>query len=231
MTKALFLLYGLALALVTAVPAIDLQTSALFHDQAGAGFWLGSHWLTLGIHEAVQRLPLVLALGFIAMVVAWPGRRKLGLFLLLAGIAGPILTANTLLKDHWGRARPREVAEFGGSATFTRAWQMTDQCERNCSFVSGDASLGFFLHTPFYGVPARLRRRVFIAGFVGGGTALGGLRILMGAHFLSDVLWAGALMLLTSALVHAAMYGPAQTRAAWREAFGTRSRAGFPQQS
>jgi membrane-associated PAP2 superfamily phosphatase len=37
----------------------------------------------------------------------------------------------------------------------------------------------------------------------------------MGAHFLSDVLWAGALMLVSSALVHTLMYGGKATRAAW----------------
>jgi len=221
MMHALLLACGLALVLATASPALDLGMSGLFHDPAGEGFWLARHWLTEGIHEAVQAMPIPLAVAFIAMAVAWPGRRKAGLFLLIAGIAGPILTANTLLKDHWGRARPREVVEFGGTATFTRAWLPSDQCDRNCSFVSGDAALGFFLHTPFYVVPARLRRRVFLAGFVGGGMLFGGLRILMGAHFLSDVLWAGALMLLASGLVHGAMYGAARTRQAWSDILRT----------
>jgi len=210
-------LFAAALLLVTAIPTLDVYTAALFFDARGAGFWLQGHWLASAAHEAVQALPELLAAAFLLTALAWPARRKAALFLLAAGIAGPILLANTLLKDHWGRARPREVVEFGGQAQFTRAWQPAAECVRNCSFVSGDGALGFYLHSFFYIAPAHLRRAVFAAGFLGSGTLFGGLRIAMGAHFLSDVLWAGALMLLSSACVHALFFGRAATRTAWAD--------------
>lgn len=213
-------LFALTLLLVTAFPALDIHTAALFFDAGGTGFWLQGHGLATALHEAVQTLPELLAATFLLTAVAWPARRKAALFLLAAGIVGPILLANTLLKDHWGRARPREVAEFGGQAQFTRAWVPAAECARNCSFVSGDGALGFYLHSFAYVVRPRLRRAAFAIGFLGSGALFGGLRIAMGAHFLSDVLWAGALMLLSSACVHALIYGHEATRAAWRDALG-----------
>jgi membrane-associated phospholipid phosphatase len=42
---------------------------------------------------------------------------------------------------------------------------------------------------------------------MGLGALFGGARILMGAHFLSDVLYAAVLMLLVANLLHRAMFG------------------------
>jgi lipid A 4'-phosphatase len=55
------------------------------------------------------------------------------------------LLANTLLKDHWGRARPTQIEAFGGLQRFTPAPLPAAECERNCAFVSGHAALGFSL--------------------------------------------------------------------------------------
>ncbi len=41
------------------------------------------------------------------------------LFLGICLGVGPGLIANLMLKDQWGRARPKHVVEFGGSKTFT----------------------------------------------------------------------------------------------------------------
>ena len=53
---------------------------------------------------------------------------------------GPGLVVNGVLKAFWGRARPSQILEFGGAAQFTPPVQIADQCARNCSFVSGEAS-------------------------------------------------------------------------------------------
>ena len=50
-----------------------------------------------------------------------------------------------------GPARPKHIVAFGGSKLFTPALQPTDQCKRNCSFVSGEACSVF---APFYAVAA-----------------------------------------------------------------------------
>ncbi len=58
---------------------------------------------------------------------------------------GPGLVVNTLLKDHWGRARPHQILEFGGTAHFSPAVLISDQCARNCPSHPGHAALGFWL--------------------------------------------------------------------------------------
>ena len=66
----------------------------------------------------------------------------------------------------------------------------------NSSFPSGHASVAFFLMgLGFVISPGRpwLRRGCFIGGMAYG-MAMGFTRVLQGGHFLSDVLWAGAIV-------------------------------------
>ena len=73
-------------------------------------------------------------------------------FLAICLVVGPGLVANTVLKDNWGRARPKHVAEFNGASTFTPPLLPARECHRNCSFVSGEAASIFL---PFYAAAAR----------------------------------------------------------------------------
>jgi lipid A 4'-phosphatase len=138
------------------------------------------------------------------------------LFLLLGLILLPGLMTNSS-KNYWGRARPFETSGLGGKARFTPAFVVSDQCRENCSFVSGDAGFGFYLHAFGYVAATRWkRRRRFWAG-LGFGFLAGFNRIIVGAHFLSDVFFAGVFMLLGSGLLHAAFFGPRRTTACWRD--------------
>ena len=148
---------------------------------------------------------------------------KAWLFLLLALLIGPGLVANVGFKDHWGRARPREVTEFGGSAYFTPALAPQFQNTRsNGSFVSGDGAFGFFLTAFAYVVPPRFSRKVFWATLTTGGV-FGFVRIAMGAHFFSDVIYAAFFMLAATAGIHAVMYGMDETASRWRFFLSRRS--------
>ena len=71
---------------------------------------------------------------------------------------GPGLVVNGILKEHWGRARPRDVTQFGGDRRFTPALVIADQCERNCSFSAGHPSAGFALAALAYASISRRRR-------------------------------------------------------------------------
>lgn len=224
----LMLLFGGVVA--TALqPSLDLVISGWFFDPsyrsadlATHGFYWRDLWAANAIHETAQWGARVLAAVLVIMIIA-RHQRKAAAFLLVALLVGPGLLTNTVLKDNWGRARPLQVSEFGGSADFTPALQPADQCDKNCAFVSGDGALGFYLHSFFYLAPAVWRRRVFAAGFIGGGIIFGGLRIAMGAHFFSDVLWSGILMLISSAAIHVLFYGYKNTRDAWRSILGQRT--------
>ena len=108
-------------------------------------------------------------------------------YLLCSLLLGPGLLVNTVLKNNSiGRARPVHIQEFGGEHQFTRAYEYAGVCKKNCSFVSGHASIGFF----FIGLGCLLRsRRAFWLGFTIGAVA-GVTRIIQGGHFLSDVVLA-----------------------------------------
>lgn len=133
-------------------------------------------------------------------------QRRPALFLLLMLALGPGLVVNVLLKDHLGRARPREVQEFGGQYAFTQIWQR-GETGKNSSFPSGHASVGFYLIAPWFILRRRDRVQAscWLAGGVAYGFLVGAARILQGAHFLLDVFWACGLVYLVGELIAQAM--------------------------
>ncbi len=206
---AAFLLFCGGLVLL---PQIDLWASGLFY-RPGAGFFLGDWPPFRAVHD---NLPYAVA-AFVLFVAAALGlsllrRRailgldsKAALFLLLALALGPGLTVNTIFKDHWGRARPAQITEFGGAEKFTRAFVPADQCARNCSFPSGDPSLGFYLVSVALLAPQPRWRRWGIGGALALGAGLGVVRLAQGGHFLSDVVASGFLVFGISWLLHRAL--------------------------
>ena len=108
---------------------------------------------------------------------------------------GPGLVVNGILKSHWGRPRPVHVDTFGGKNEF-RSWYRTDgTCPSNCSFVSGEGALGFWLTAPASLVPGPAGAVAMVAA-VAFGTVAGGLRIAFGGHFFTDVVFSGVLVVL-----------------------------------
>lgn len=220
------LLAALGLVLVI-VPTIDLWVASLFFDPDYADpdrrFWLQASPTADFLHEAVQILARGLGFGMLAALAYTAVRLRplLGLrsrewlFLILALLVGPVLVVNGVFKNHWDRARPVQVAVFGGTQIFTPPLVVADQCDDNCSFVSGDAAVMFYLHSFAY-IVRRRRRTVFYAG-LGAGVLGGFLRIAMGKHFFSDVLFAGALVVLSSVLVYVLLYGRQAAVALWRD--------------
>ena len=69
--------------------------------------------------------------------------RKAIIFFIVITIMAPGIVVNSILKDHSGRPRPAYVTEYGGTATFQPPFTISNQCESNCSFVSGHAAFAF----------------------------------------------------------------------------------------
>ena len=140
---------------------------------------------------------------FVKKYTVW--RRK-AVFILFFLALGPGLVVNTLLKDQLGRARPRQVTEFGGVHEFTQCWQPGTSGE-NSSFPSGHASIAFFTMAPWFLL--RERKQKIAASFLGLGLIFGSLvgvaRILQGGHFVSDVIWAGGLLYLIGSILSIVM--------------------------
>ena len=208
-----FAIYGLvlvaSLALFWFVPGVDLFVSGLFYDPQH-GFVLAT-WPPLRALQGSVRW-VTWAILVIAAVAAvwlrltrrpiWRFDRNALLFLVAALAIGPGILVNTVLKDHWGRARPYQTETFGGSQQFTPAPLPADQCSRNCSFVSGHAATGFVLVAFAFLMPAGRLRNVVLGAAIGFGALVGLARIASGHHFLSDVVDAGLLVIGTTWLLH-----------------------------
>ena len=182
-----FVLFAL---LAVAFPEVDLRISRLFYDgrsflhdqwwqkllQDGLGYFLCVSMLAVAGIYGLNRLLNLNLLGLC-------GRKVLFLVLVLA--IGPGLIVNLAFKDQFGRARPRDVMEFGGTRHFSAAFTIAGQCGTNCSFSSGDAAGAFFA------LPLALalsRRRAACVTALALGVLVSVSRISAGAHFFSDTM-------------------------------------------
>ncbi|QWK81357.1 phosphatase PAP2 family protein [Ochrobactrum sp. BTU1] len=186
-------------ALFIMFPAIDLAVSRSF--ARGATFPLSDNLFLLAIRDANRRFMiyfLILMTLAIFLYALWPQRFKFvpphkAFFVILTFLLGPLLTVQ-LLKHFIGRARPRSLFEFGGTADFTPVWQYAAQCSRNCSFPSGEAATAAATLALIVFIPVRWR---FLSiALVSPVLLFASInRVLFGAHFLSDVFVAWGLML------------------------------------
>ncbi|MFQ0813137.1 hypothetical protein AVM02_17700 [Brucella anthropi] len=115
------------------------------------------------------------------------------LYITLTYALGPGALVNSL-KPLIGRARPRDILEFGGLADFTPAWQLAHMCQRNCSFPSAESSAAAAMLSLLILVPARFRLKAAII-LVPVLALISLNRVFMGAHFLSDVVIAWTLII------------------------------------
>ena len=198
-----------------AFPQIDLIVSGAFHVGSGTFSGQSLGWVRMSRSLFVGVFYLCIAAALAGLIIT-RGRARSWLrltgmqwlFLAICLAMGPGVVTNVVLKDHWGRARPKQVVEYGGAKTFTPPLMPTDQCANNCSFVSGEAASIFM---PFYAVGLLVPQWAAVLFAVGtlSGLAAGLVRISQGAHFLSDVVFAGVFMALTAVMVHRAVLGRA----------------------
>lgn len=202
-------LIGLTLLIFGLWPGIDLAVSGYFHDASGfpvkQNVWV--EFVRNQIWNATLLMPLLalilLGLAYWGKTSGWFWGYILTLFLL-----GPGLVVNRGFKSYWGRARPTQITEFGGSADFTPAWQISDQCAKNCSFVSGEGAgttaLTITLLLILYRFRHRLSPRLYRIGQALTLLMMGFVawqRVASGGHFLSDVLLSMLLVSLIAAVL------------------------------
>lgn len=109
---------------------------------------------------------------------------------LLFGLAfGPGLIVNGILKEFWGRPRPVNLDIFGGDAVHQMVWVISDWCDGNCSFVSGEASSSAWLVAAALVTPKKVRPYATAITLIYA-VSLSLNRIAFGGHFLSDVVLA-----------------------------------------
>jgi lipid A 4'-phosphatase len=206
-TKSLYLLLlgvSLAVAMLPVLfPQLDIAVAAYFlqaDPPIDPAQWQWVEWVNEYTPDTFRTLAMLCLAGWIIASLL-PRWRRWSLPLAFVGLSvtlGPGL-ATWAVKEHHLRARPFDVVEFGGTRQFTPALVKANQCSDNCAFVSGHVACGFFFASLMLIDP--LRRRWWLAAGVFGGLTIGLARMSVGAHWLSDVLWAFPITLLTSWLV------------------------------
>lgn len=179
-------------------PEVDLYVAHLFYD-ANDRFYMNETPLVQITYDIFKHMPKLLLPAMLIFIILGMKssyckiRRHLCLFALVTLLVGPGIIVHNVFKDSWDRARPRHLVEFGGDKQFTPAWVISDQCERNCSFVSGHAAMGFY--AMILGWLLGSRRWFYIGLAVG--AIVGLVRVVQGGHFLSDSILAGFMVYWT----------------------------------
>lgn len=209
---ACFLLSSLLLWIY---PDIDIHISRIFFDE---GFGSSDQWWHVLARKGLAYV-LAVSMGTVLVIYGcgkFYGRMLFGIdgkrvsYLLLVLLLGAGLIVNVIFKDNFGRARPRDIEEFGGSKQFTAAFVLSDQCEDNCSFSSGEGAGGFFPLALAFALSKK--RRVFVAA-VAFGSLVSLTRIAAGGHFFSDTVVSFFVMLLLADILRHSMLVP-NTRSA-----------------
>lgn len=208
MSKAAWVFLLLLIALYTPFSGEeDLAVAHYFYDslqQFSAAPWL-SFVYDYGIIPAwivVGAAGLVLSLSFFN--TSWQEWRRPALVLILTLGIGSGIIVHAILKEHWGRPRPKQVIEFGGTQHFRPYYSpQFHPPQPSKSFPCGHCSMGFFFFTLMHLGAHYRNRRLYLAGLLLT-LVLGGVlsyaRLAQGGHFLSDVLASALIMWLTSLL-------------------------------
>jgi lipid A 4'-phosphatase len=202
-------------------PQLDLMISAPFNAMVMNGHNFSTRLypplmlardIGLWIGTAVM-VPVIAAL---VLKFLLPRRRlvlsgRAILFLIATITLGPGLLVNVVLKDHWGRSRPIDVTQFGGTEHFVAWWDPRGDCPGNCSFVSGDVSGAVWTIAPAALVPPPWRALAYGAALALG-IGMAAVRIMAGGHFLTDTVFAGVFTFLIIWVVHGLIYRWPRTR-------------------
>jgi len=183
-------------------PQIDITVSALFYKPE-QNFLLRNTPLHLFVDSWIRpsikylTVTLVVACVYKLFLGKSPIKRRFNIvaFLFSSFLLGPVLLVNGLLKEFIGRARPKNIIEYGGTKIFSPAYFPADQCETNCSFVSGDAAVAFSTIAFALIFKGKLRFQL-VAIALSFGVLVSIYRLGTGAHFLSDTVLSGLFCIL-----------------------------------
>ncbi len=184
------------IAFFLAVPNADVWVSQQFFTPE-LGFTFDKHPIVLFSYQLFAQMHFWV-IGALLVYLAWSFasgatkkvlvnllHRRMAIFLLVVLFVGPGLIVNGVWKEHWGRARPFEVQSFGGERLYSPPMQPAQECDTNCSFVSGHAAMGFY----WLSLAWVLKRRYWLLVGLVLGSFVGLGRILQGNHFLSDIVF------------------------------------------
>lgn len=199
---ASFIIIGTILVFI---PNIDLYVSSLFYTK-NQGFYLCGESELFYLYKSVNVLAVVLSVAVIGSLIYIQVVKKQlvvlttrsVLYVLLVFGIGSGIIVNAFLKENVGRARPSQIVEFGGHKTFSKPFEVTDQCKTNGSFTCGHCSFAFGF-IAFYFL---FRKRWILFGAAAYGVLVSATRIMQGGHFLSDAFFSFLVMMVTADLLY-----------------------------
>ena len=197
-----FIVFVFLIIFVTVSPYLDMYTSGLFY-YGKSQFFLQSYYdITIFFRKVVLRAIIIYIL-ILPILSMWLPLNKFYfgftfnirevVFLWVAGLFNLLIIINLFFKSFWGRARPGDILQLGGKESFTPWYEISNACNTNCSFVSGDAAIGFSLIALYF----ITKNKIFFWLSLLFGSALGLIRIMEGGHFFSDVLMAAVIVYIS----------------------------------
>tara|TARA_B100000029_G_scaffold255429_2_gene252175 strand:- start:3488 stop:4813 length:1326 start_codon:yes stop_codon:yes gene_type:complete len=201
----LFFLFALALFILaiflTVGSAFDLFFSSLFYKGDNQFLLQSFYTITLFFRKIVLPTILVYVL-FLPLISKIIPIKKLFfgysfvfkdiIYIWSNALVSLVVVINLIFKTFWGRARPGDVLQLGGEGSFSPWYQISDACSSNCSFVSGDAAVGFSLVVLYF----ITKNSYYLYSSIVFGFLLGIIRIAEGGHFLSDIIFSGIIVFL-----------------------------------
>ena len=202
----IFIVLVLIAMLLTIGPGFDIFFSSLFYRDDNQFLLQSYHAVTVFFRDIL--LPIILVYILVLPIIfklipinklyfGFKFSTKKILFVWTTLFINLVLIINLFLKTFWGRARPGDVIELGGKNAFSPWYQISDTCTSNCSFVSGDAAVGFSLIVLYF-VSNNLKYVYLSIIF---GFLLGLIRIAEGGHFLSDVIFSAITVFFFSFII------------------------------
>ena len=129
---------------------IDLAISGYFYRD---GHFMSSRYIWLFYkYGEYTGLAIAMLCGLVGVVTLytkrWTALTRPALVLMLTFVIGSGIITNLVLKNAWGRPRPRQIEQFGGTKTFSPFYKpnfgVNLKDDKQKSFPSGHASTGFF---------------------------------------------------------------------------------------
>lgn len=195
------------LFLTPLTPYLDLAISQYFYDPETQQFTNNAFYNFLYDYGPIPSIATVVCAIFIYLISfifpKWKKWRASSLIMILTMVLGVLVITHGLLKDHWGRPRPKQITEFGGNQSFRPYYSPNffHQPEPSKSFACGHCSTGFYFFALAI-VGRRLKSKLLMTtGFLLAftlGILLSLMRIAQGGHFLSDTLFSALIMWYTA---------------------------------
>jgi len=199
-----FLLLSVFLAIG---PTLDIFISNLFYYEKNQFVIQAYHYVSLFFRKIVLSFILIYILvlpifSFLAPIKQiyydYYFKIKDIFYIWSLTILSLVVFINLIFKNMWGRARPNDILELGGTNLFSPWYQISKQCSLNCSFVSGDAAVGFSLIVFYF----LIKKEIYLWLALFFGLVIGTIRIMEGGHFFSDVIFSCLFVFLLNFFIY-----------------------------